>query len=98
MKAALLLALAACASTPAANHASGGSAVVIVTSNVSDAQVWVDGRFIGPLSLLRKGLAIDAGHHRLELRHDEYFSRYADLDVKRAERRTLDLAMAPQLP
>jgi hypothetical protein len=32
------------------------------------------------------------------LRHDDYFSRYAELDLQRAEKKKLDLDLAPVLP
>jgi hypothetical protein len=94
----IVVALAACGAPPAVNGVRNGQAVVYVTSNVSDAQVYVDGRFIGGLAMLHGGLALDPGHHRLELRHDEYFPRYAELAITRAERTKLDLEMKPVLP
>jgi hypothetical protein len=94
----LVLALAACGAPPPVNGLRDGQAVVLVTSNVGDAQVYVDGRFVGMLGLLHGGLAMDPGHHRIELRHDEYFSRYAELAIAHAGRTTLDLQMEPRLP
>ena len=94
----LVLALAACGAPPPVNGLRDGQAVVLVTSNVGDAQVWVDGRYIGTVGMVHAGLAIDPGHHRIELRHDDYFSRYAELAVTRAERTKLDLEMKPVLP
>jgi hypothetical protein len=90
--------LAACGSPPAVNGVRQGQAVVVVTSNVGDAQVWVDGRYIGTVGMVHAGLAMDPGHHRIELRHDDYFSRYAELALTRAERTKLDLDMKPVLP
>jgi hypothetical protein len=94
----LLLALVACGPKPAPNHVTPNDAIVYLKSNVTDAQVYVDGRFIGPISILRGGIALDPGKHRVELRRDDYFSRYAELDLKRAERRKLQLELAPVLP
>lgn len=91
-------AAAACGPKPAPNAVTPDDAVVVVRSNVPDAQVYVDGRFVGPLGLVRAGIAVDPGHHRLELRRDEYFSRYVELDLRRAEHRKLELEMAPILP
>jgi hypothetical protein len=73
-------------------------AVFYVRSNVSDATLYVDGRYVGPISLMRGGIAVAPGKHRLELRHDDYFSRYLELDLQRAERRKLEVTMAPILP
>ena len=73
-------------------------AIVKITSTVADASLWVDGRYIGAIGALRGGIAIAAGVHRLELRHDDYFSRYAELTVRAKEHRTLALDLAPRLP
>jgi len=91
-------ALAACGTPPPVNGVRSGQAVVVVTSNVADAQVYVDGRFIGMLGMVHAGLAMDPGTHRIELRHDDFFSRFAELHLARAEREKLDLEMAPVLP
>lgn len=77
---------------------SPNDAIVYLKSNVGDAQVYVDGRFVGPINILHGGIAVDPGKHRVELRHDDYFSRYAELDLHRAEKKQLDLDMAPVLP
>jgi hypothetical protein len=92
------LGLAACAETQAPHRASGNDAIVYLTSNVADAQVYVDGRLIGPITYVKAGIAVDPGKHRVELRHDDYFSRYAELDLHRAEKKQLDLDLAPVLP
>lgn len=99
MRATLLcLALAACGGRQHTSAVTSDDAIVTIKSNVSDANVFVDGRYYGAVRMLRGGLAFDAGHHRLELRHEDYFSRYIELDLKRAERRKLELDMAPVLP
>ena len=92
------LALAACGPKRPPEGPSPSDALVIVTSNVRDAQVYIDGRLVGPAGLLRHGIAMDPGKHLLELRHDDYFSRYVVLDLARAEHETLQLDMAPVLP
>jgi hypothetical protein len=78
--------------------AAGGDAIVYLRSNVRDAQVYVDGRFVAPLSALGGGLAIEPGTHRVELRHEDYFSSYLELQLARAERRNVALEMAAILP
>jgi hypothetical protein len=93
-----LAALAACGPKPPPRTATGDDAIVVITSNRADAALYVDGRFVGPLSVLRRGIAVEPGKHRVELRRDEYFSSYAEIDVSRAEKRTLELRMAPMLP
>jgi hypothetical protein len=95
---ALSLAVAACGPKPAPNSVTPNDAIIYLKSNVTDAQVYVDGRFVGPVSVLRGGIALDPGKHRVELRKDDYFSRYAELDLHRAERKQLQLELAPVLP
>jgi hypothetical protein len=92
-----LVLVGACASAPPA-RVSPNDAVVYLTSNVNDAAVYVDGRYVGSITLVKVGIAVDPGKHRVELRHDDYFSRFAELDLKRSEKRKLDLDLAPVLP
>lgn len=94
----LVIALAGCGGRQKTGRVDGDDAIVVIKSNVTDANVFVDGRYYGSVRMLRGGLAFDAGHHRVELRHDEYFSRYVELDLKRAERKQIDLDLAPVLP
>lgn len=96
---ALVLALAGCgASATSSRGVTRDDAIVRVKSNVRDAQVYVDGRFIAPLDAVGGGIAVEPGVHRFELRHDAYFSRYLELEVGRAERRQVTMEMAPILP
>ena len=69
-----------------------------VRSNVRDAQVYIDGRFVAPLNALGGGVAIAAGLHRVELRHEDYFSSYLELQLARAERKKVAIDMAAILP
>lgn len=94
----LAVGLAACGPKPRPNAVSSGDAVVYLRSNLSDALVYVDGRFVGPISVIRGGVALDPGKHRIELRHEDYFSRYVELEVARAEKQQLQLDLAPVLP
>jgi len=94
----LVLVLGSCGPKPTPTHASGADAVLFVKSNVSDAQIWVDGRLVGPLNVVRGGIAVDPGRHRIELRHDDYFSRYVELDLAKGAEQKLQLEMAPVLP
>jgi hypothetical protein len=88
----------ACGARSSNRGAAGGDAILYLRSNVRDAQVYVDGRFIAPLSALGGGLAIEPGTHRVELRHEDYFSSYLELQLARAERRKVALEMAAILP
>jgi hypothetical protein len=80
------------------NGVTQDDAIVYVQSNVRDAQVFLDGRFIAPLDALRGGIAVDPGTHRLELRREDYFSSYLELQLARAERKKVALEMAAILP
>lgn len=90
--------VAACGGRQQTGGVDADDAIVTITSNVGDANVFVDGRYYGPVSMLRGGLAFEPGKHRLELRHEDYFSRYVELDLARAERRRLQVDLAPVLP
>lgn len=90
--------LTACSPRVAAPGAASGDAIVYLRSNVRDAQLYVDGRFIAPLDALGGGVAVAPGSHRLELRHEDYFSSYLELTVTRAERKKLAMDMAAILP
>lgn len=94
----LLLALAACGPKVGANGVTADDAIIQVKSNVRDAQVYVDGRFVAPLQALRGGVAVTPGTHRFELRHEDYFSAYLEMKVARAERKSVAMELAPILP
>ena len=88
----------ACGARAGRTRAGSDDAIVYVRSNVRDAQVYIDGKFIAPLSALGGGLAIEPGAHRVELRHEDYFSSYLELELARAERRKVAMDMAAILP
>ncbi len=90
--------LGACASRSRASGAAATDAIVYLQSNVRDAQLYVDGRYVAPLDALRGGVALDPGAHRLELRHDDYFPSYLELQLGRAERKRIVLDLAAILP
>ena len=94
---ALLLALAACPH-PHGGGRDDGDAVVVFRSDVPEAILWVDGRYIGPVGALKGGVQVPAGHHRFELRDDTHFSHYAELDLAPRDRKVLDVHLATVLP
>ncbi len=95
----LLGCLVACSGPkPAANGVTRRDAVLVLKSNVRDAQLYVDGRFIAPLNALGGGVAVEPGLHRFELRHEDFFSSYLELTLARAERKQVSLELAPVLP
>jgi len=93
----IAVSLSGCASAPTP-RVSPNDAIVYLTSNINDAAVYVDGRYVGSITLVKAGIAVDPGKHRVELRRDDYFSRYAELDLERSEKKKLDLDLAPVLP
>jgi hypothetical protein len=90
----------ACGGKPAVgvNGVTADDAIIYVKSNVRDAQLYIDGRFIAPLDALGGGVAVEPGPHRFELRHEDYFSSYLEIDLSRAERRKVAMNMAGILP
>lgn len=92
------LALVGCGTPADPTDAQRASAVVRFSSNVRDAQLYMDGRFIGSLDVMRGGVAVVPGVHRFELRHEDFFSSYLELELARAERREVKLELAPVLP
>ena len=72
--------------------------VVLVRCPVADAVLVVDEESVGELRALAGGVSMTAGHHRIELRHDGYHTRYLEVDVAADQRRTLDLTLAERLP
>ena len=65
---------------------------------MADAAVWIDGVYVGAIADVARGLALEPGHHRLELHHDAYFSHYQALDLAPAQRLRLPIELAPILP
>ena len=97
MKALALALLVACGHPPPTT-APRENAIVLVRANVKDAQLYVDGRFIGPLDAIGGGVSVAAGVHRLEIRHEDYFSSYLELTLARSERKKVAVELQPVLP
>ncbi len=99
MRAVMLAAtLVACGPKVGPTGVTATDAIIQVKSNVRDAQVYIDGRFVAPLNAIGAGVAVEPGVHRFELRHDEYFSSYLELTLARAERKRVSMDLAPILP
>ncbi|MDQ3370327.1 MAG: PEGA domain-containing protein [Myxococcota bacterium] len=98
----LVLALGLAAGCGGSQVSAGGvtrdDAILSIRSNVRDAQVYVDGRFVTPLDAAGGGIAVEPGLHRFELRHEDYFSSYLELTLGRAERKKVSMELAPILP
>ena len=98
MRLAVLALLVACGGKTVPGGVSRDDAIISIRSNVRDAQVYVDGRFVTPLDAARGGIAVTPGTHRFELRHEDYFSSYLELTLGKAERRKVTMELAPILP
>ena len=98
MRLALVLLIACGGSQTPASGVTREDAILSIKSNVRDAQVYVDGRFVTPLDAAGGGIAVTPGTHRFELRHEDYFSSYLELTLAKAERRKVTMELAPILP
>ena len=98
MRLAAFLLLAACGGKTIQTGVTRDDAILSIKSNVRDAQVYVDGRFVTPLDAAGGGIAVTPGTHRFELRHEDYFSSYLELTLTKAERRKVSMELAPILP
>jgi hypothetical protein len=79
---------------------SGGEddAILVIRCDVADATLWLDGRYIREVGEIKGGVYVTPGRHRVEIRHDDHFSHYQELDLASRERRVLDVDLAPVLP
>jgi hypothetical protein len=94
-------ALAASACGPRPDPVTGvtpDDAVLYVRTNLADADLVLDGHFVGRVGLLRGGVAVSAGVHHLELRDDCCWSSYLEVTLARAERRKVTMELLPILP
>jgi PEGA domain len=94
----LAVVLASCGGATPRATAERPRGVLFVACPVADAVLVVDEESLGELRALPGGVSVTAGHHRVELRHDRYHTRYAEVDVLAGQRRTLELTLAEALP
>jgi hypothetical protein len=94
---ALAVALLACGGAER-RAAAPPRAVLVVRCALADAVLVVDEQAIGELAALRGGVRIAAGRHRVELRHDGYHTRYAEVALAAGETRTLELTLVEAYP
>jgi hypothetical protein len=95
-----LLALAVgCGAGPARTAAppKPANAILVISCDVADATIWVDDREAGLVGELRRGIGVPPGTHRLEVSHDEYHTYYDEVVLAEGERRTVNVALAPEL-
>jgi hypothetical protein len=94
--AALALLFSACPGGARDAARSSSDGVIHFDCPVADAEVWVNGRYLE--DGLRRGIAIAPGTHRIEVRHDDYHTFYAEVTVGRGERRVVEVRLAEILP
>ena len=98
-RAALALAVAigcACGGARGGDGA-GNRAVLLIDSPVSDAVLWVDGRYVAQLRDLRGGVRLPPGVHQIEIRHDSYHAYYNELTLRATQRLRLTVDLAEKL-
>jgi hypothetical protein len=74
------------------------TAVLVVRCAVADATLWIDDRPVGDVGRIPGGVRLAPGEHRVELRHDRYHTRYAEVSLGDGERRLLELTLPEVLP
>jgi len=95
----VVLALATgCGGATKATKRHSDDAIIYLKTSVSDAEVWVNDRFIARIKDLGGGLQLSPGRYRIEIRDDRYHTAYLDLRVENRERRTIPVKLAEVLP
>lgn len=93
---ALVALFAACGGSQKAAERS--EPVIAIHCPVSQATVIINGRELGSVRSLRRGIRLSPGKHRLEVRHPDYHTYYELLDLAPRERRVIDVELAERLP
>lgn len=96
--AALLLLFAACGAATPAPATPVPRGILVVHCPVADALLVVDEQPIGELRHLAAGVRLAAGPHRVELRHDRFHTRYAEITLAAGATQTLELTLAEAYP
>jgi len=69
-----------------------------VVCAVDDAVVLIDERPVGTAAMVReRDLPILPGHHRVEVRAERFFTRYADVEIAPGARVRLAITLRPRL-
>jgi hypothetical protein len=94
----LLVCAVGCGGLSTAQRSRANDAVVFMDTDITDAAVWVNGRYIAPVASIRGGLALAPGQHRIEIRHDAYHTFYVEVSVGAKERKRVAVDLAPVIP
>ena len=98
---AVALGPAACAHaepTGANRGAPAADTKLYIQTNVKDADLVIDGHYLGRLRNKGGIDGLDPGTHQLELRRDDYFSAYQEVVLAPGEKKSIVLELAPILP
>jgi hypothetical protein len=88
-------ALIACGHPPTGPKGPINASVIIVKPNVKGAQVIMDGN--EGLPMVRR-FPVRPGAHRIEVRAEDHFTRYLEVELAPNETKQLDVELAPVLP
>lgn len=87
------LLLPACQASPHGKDTALPTAVLSIRCNVEDAVVWIDERMAGEVAEVRGGIRLLAGPHRVEVRHDNYYTRYQEVVLQAGREGTSEFTM-----
>lgn len=87
------LLLPACQASPHGKDTALPTAVLTVKCDVQDAVVWIDDRMAGEVAEVRGGIRLLAGPHRVEVRHDNYYTRYQEVVLQAGREVTSEFTM-----
>jgi hypothetical protein len=94
---AFVVALACACGGARGGDGAANRAVLVIDSPVSDAVLWVDGRYVAQLRDLRGGVRLPPGVHQIEIRHDSYHAYYNELTLRATQRLRLTVQLAEKL-
>ncbi len=69
-------------------------AILVVETEIKDATLWVDDRPVAQIRDLPKGIRLPSGFHRVEIRHDDYHTRYLEMTLRQGEVRRVQAELA----
>jgi hypothetical protein len=88
-----VLFVSACGSS---RPAPGPPALLKIACSVPTAELWLDGRFVAEVAEVPAGLLVTPGRHRLIVRDHQHHEAYLLFEVRPAEKKTLEIPLAPR--
>lgn len=80
----LLLGVVMACAKPAGTSRTTAKVLVAVVATPTDAEIWVDGRFVATVAEAAGGLRLPVGRHEIEIVREGYFPYLAVIDVAAA--------------